>query len=174
MWRAFVLLLVVGLSACGFHLRGNWALPYESLYVDIPKESEFGAHLKRTLMGAQATRLSETPEAAEAIFRPTGESRERKVVSFSSGGRVREVQLIYRYSFRVTNQRGLDLIPPAMIQMTRDLSYDDARALAKEQEEELLWRDMLNDLVQQVLRRLAGTLPKATADVPVAGDTNGE
>jgi len=32
--------------------------------------------------------------------------------------------------------------------------------LAKTQEEDLLWRDMENDLVQQLLRRLATVKPK--------------
>jgi LPS-assembly lipoprotein len=35
------------------------------------------------------------------------------------------------------------------------LTFDDASVLSKEGEEELLWRDIQNDLVQQLLRRLA-------------------
>jgi LPS-assembly lipoprotein len=31
--------------------------------------------------------------------------------------------------------------------------------LAKEQEEVLLWRDMQNDMVQQIMRRLAAVKP---------------
>jgi LPS-assembly lipoprotein len=70
---------------------------------------------------------------------------------------VREVQLIYRYAFRVIDRSGTDLIAPANIVLTRDLSYDEANALAKASEEDLIWRDMMNDLSQQVMRQLAGT-----------------
>lgn len=159
MRRALTLLLCLclGLSACGFKLRGSWALPYESLYLDIPAQSEFGAQLKRTLRGSQATRIAEKAEDAEAIFKPTGETRERKVITYSSGGRAREVQLIYRYSFRIVDRKGGDLIAPEVITMTRDMSYDEANALAKSAEEDLIWRDMMNDLNQQIMRRLAGT-----------------
>lgn len=149
--------LCLGLSACGFKLRGSWALPYESLFLDIPAQSEFGAQLKRTLRGSQATRIAEKAEDAEAIFKPTGETRERKVITYSSGGRAREVQLIYRYSFRIVDRQGSDLIEPEVINMTRDMSYDEANALAKSAEEDLIWRDMMNDLSQQIMRRLAGT-----------------
>ena len=159
--RALILMLFLGISlgltACGFKLRSSWSLPYESLYLDIPATSEFGAQLKRTLRGSQATRITDKAEDAEAVFRPTGESRERKVITYSSSGRVREVQLIYRYSFRITDRRGIDQIAPATIVMTRDMTYDEANALAKAAEEDLIWRDMMNDLAQQIMRQLAGT-----------------
>jgi LPS-assembly lipoprotein len=35
------------------------------------------------------------------------------------------------------------------------VSYDDTQVLAKESEEQLLFRDMQSDMVQQILRRLA-------------------
>jgi LPS-assembly lipoprotein len=41
------------------------------------------------------------------------------------------------------------------IQLTRDVTFNDAEILAKEQEEQLLFRDMQTDMVQQILRRLA-------------------
>lgn len=151
------LALAAGLAACGFTLRGSWALPYESLFLDIPVQSEFGAQLKRTLRGSEATRVADRATDAEAIFRPTGELRERKVITYSSGGRVQEVQLIYRYSFRIVDQHGNDLIAPPTVTMTRDMSYDEDKALAKTAEEDVIWRQMMNDLTQQIMRLLAGT-----------------
>ena len=168
-----IALLMLGLgmlSACGFHLRSSWALPYESLFLDIPAQSEFGAQLKRTLKGSQATRVTDRAEDAEASFKPTGETRERKVITYSSGGRVREVQLIYRYSFRIIDRKGVDLIAPAAITLTRDMSYDEANALAKSSEEDLIWRDMMHDLSQQIMRQLAGTTrEKVLGEAGVSG-----
>lgn len=167
MRRVLILIFCLGLAACGFKLRSSWSLPYESLYLDIPAQSEFGAQLKRTLRGSQATRVADKAEDAEAVFRPTGEARERKVITYSSGGRVREVQLIYRYSFRIVDRQGSDMIAPATIVMARDMSYDEANALAKAAEEDLIWRDMMNDLTQQIMRQLAGTpRNKVTAAPP--------
>lgn len=172
--RLLLLTIVLAISltvgACGFKLRQSWALPYKSLYLDIPPQSEFGAQLKRTLRGSQATRIVDKAEDAEASFRPTGESRERKIITYSSAGRVREVQLIYRYSFRIVDPAGSDLIDPATITMTRDMSYDEANALAKTSEEDLIWRDMMSDLTQQIMRQLAGATGRKTvgAGQPVA------
>jgi len=41
------------------------------------------------------------------------------------------------------------------------MTYSDAEILAKEQEEQLLFRDMRSDMVQQILRRLASAKPPA-------------
>ena len=69
-------------------------------------------------------------------------------------GRVREVQLRYRISYRVTDRENRELLPTTEVQLKRDLSYNDTDVLGKEQEEQLLYRDMRNDAVQQVVRRL--------------------
>jgi LPS-assembly lipoprotein len=39
--------------------------------------------------------------------------------------------------------------------LTRDINFNETGALSKEYEEALLYRDMENDLVQQIQRRLA-------------------
>ena len=52
---------------------------------------------------------------------------------------------------------------PSQVEVYRDLTYADSDVLAKTQEEELLWRDMESDLVQQLMRRLAAAKPKPPA-----------
>jgi LPS-assembly lipoprotein len=41
------------------------------------------------------------------------------------------------------------------ILLSRDMNYSESLALAKEQEEQLLYRAMQTDIVAQVMRRLA-------------------
>jgi LPS-assembly lipoprotein len=41
------------------------------------------------------------------------------------------------------------------LELKRVLSFSDAQVLAKEQEEALLYREMQNDAVQQIIRRLS-------------------
>jgi LPS-assembly lipoprotein len=147
------------LSACGFQLRGAYNLPYESLYVDLPPASIIGAGLKRQIRAGNGTRLTETKEEAQGTFIQVTELRERQILSLSSSGRVREVRLRFRYAYRVVDPKGRDLVPTTGLELTRDATYDDSAILAKDQEEQLLWRDMENDLVQQLLRRLATVKP---------------
>ena len=46
-------------------------------------------------------------------------------------------------------------MPQTSIALTRDITFADTDVLAKEAEEQLLFRDMQSDMVQQILRRLA-------------------
>jgi LPS-assembly lipoprotein len=151
----FAVLVVSLLSGCGFQLRGAQPLPFESLHIAVADTSELGAQLKRNIRALGSTRLTNTPQEAQAIFTVAGETREKNILSLSSAGRVREFQLRYRFTFRVHDAKGKDFIPLSEIVLTRDMSFDDTLVLAKEQEEVLLWRDMQNDLVRQIMRRLA-------------------
>jgi LPS-assembly lipoprotein len=47
------------------------------------------------------------------------------------------------------------LIPEVELQQQRDLSFLESAVLAKEIEENMLYRDMQIDIVQQIMRRLA-------------------
>jgi LPS-assembly lipoprotein len=67
--------------------------------------------------------------------------------------------------FSVGDGKGGDFVPPNTVTLTRDVTYDDTVALAKEAEEQLLFRDMQSDMVQQIVRRLAAARrPEARDD----------
>lgn len=149
-----VVLLMPALTACGFHLRGDVSLPYQTIHFALPANSVLGAKLKLNIRSGKGTQVVDTEKEADAIFRQVLERREKLILSVNNQGRVREYQLRLTYVFRVLDQKGRDLSPLHEIVMVRDVSYNDAAVLAKEQEELLLWEDMQQDLVQQVLRRL--------------------
>jgi LPS-assembly lipoprotein len=159
--RVALVCIALLLSACGFQLRGAYILPYESLHIDLPDGSVIGAGLKRQIRAGGGTRIADTREEAQGSFQQVTDLRERQILSLSTAGRVREVRLRYRYTYRVIDPKGRELVPSTGIELTRDVTYDDSAALAKEQEEQLLWRDMETDLIQQLLRRLAAVKPAA-------------
>jgi LPS-assembly lipoprotein len=82
------------------------------------------------------------------------ELQEKQILSLGGGGRVSEYQLRYRVSFRLTDNKNREHIPATEILLKRDYSFTDEQALSKESEEALLYRDMRNDAVQQMVRRL--------------------
>ena len=151
MRKLIPVLMALLLAACGFQLRGAQPLPFSSLY--IAENWELGAMLRRNIRALGNTQLPATPQEAQAVFTVLGEAREKHILSLSATGRVREFQLRYRLAYRVHDLKGREFIPPTEIVLVRDISFADERVLAKEQEEGLLYRDMQNDMVQQVLRR---------------------
>ncbi|MEX0960721.1 MAG: LPS assembly lipoprotein LptE [Burkholderiales bacterium] len=150
-----MLCLAMMLSGCGFKLRGQADLPFETIYVQTDGFSIFGNELRRAIQAGTQTKLVDRPDHAEVVLRIVEEQQERHILSISSAGRVREFELRYRVAYRLTDRAAIDIVPPGELSLRRDLTYDDTEVLAKESEEQLLFEDMKSDAVQQMLRRLS-------------------
>ncbi|MGB0128988.1 MAG: LPS assembly lipoprotein LptE [Rhodocyclaceae bacterium] len=142
------------LTACGFHLRGPQSLPFKTIYVGSPN-SELSAALRRSIRTSGSTEVVDEPKEAEAVLTIVSEAKQKRILSLNAEGRVREFELRYTFAFRVNAKDGREIVPQNQILLTRDFSFNDSAVLAKEQEEALLYRDMQNDLVQQIMRRMA-------------------
>lgn len=154
-----LLLTAAILSACGFQLRGSSSLPFNTLWIGTAENNQLGNTLKRYVRAGTSTRIATDPKQAEALFDLLTESREKEIISLNSAGRVREYVLRYRVGFRVHDGRGRDFIASSEIVLKREIAFNESAILANESEEALLYRDMQNDVVQQILRRLAAIRP---------------
>jgi LPS-assembly lipoprotein len=173
MTRTLVALLCATLlSACGFQLRGEVDLPFSSLYIALPDANTLRAKLARSIAAGSKTTLAESAKQSQAILGVAGDSTAKNVLSLNSAGRVREYQLVRTFSFRVYDSLGRDLIPPGQIILRRDVTFDDSLVLSKQAEEVLLIKDMEDDLVQQLLRRLAASKPEFAPSSPERASKN--
>jgi LPS-assembly lipoprotein len=155
-WSRTLLLVSAALlvSSCGFHLRGEAALPFDTLYIDAPQSSVFATQVRRVIGAGSRTRVTNNPTEADATLKVLYELREKEILSLSAGGRVRELQLRYRVQYQVVDRNKQLLAPPSEILLRRDYSFNDQAQLSKDSEEGLLYRDMENDAAQQLIRRL--------------------
>jgi LPS-assembly lipoprotein len=150
--------LIAGLAGCGFELRKPPSFAFSSLFSNVSAVSPIGIKLKRSLVASGQVEVITDPrqiESAQVIFEQLAEQREKVVVGRTSTGAIREYQLRLRYRFRLRSRSGIELIPDTEIMLTRDINFNETVALSKEAEEALLYRDMENDLVLQIQRRLA-------------------
>jgi LPS-assembly lipoprotein len=146
--------LLLELAGCGFRLRGTAEVPFQTLY--LPNATTgIALDLKRYIQAGTNAKVVDDPAKADAVLQFTEDARLKEVLSLTGTGRVREFQLRYRVGFRVHDGKGNDFVPANTIQLTRDVTFNDTEILAKEQEEQILFRDMQSDMVQQILRRLA-------------------
>jgi LPS-assembly lipoprotein len=148
------------LGACGFQLRGDVPMPFKEIHVAAPVNSPIGADLNKKIQGSNA-KLSTDITKADGRVQILEETRDKIILSLSGAGRVREYQLKLRVVYTLTDAKGAVLIPRTEMNLNRIMSFDDAFVLAKQQEEVLLYKDMENDVVQQILRRIAQTQPAA-------------
>lgn len=150
----FLILATLASVACGFHLRGEADLPFQTLHITGAGPA-FKDELKRVIEARTETQVVPSAEGAQATLQIISEQQERFILALSGAGRVREFELRYRVSYRVLNAEKKEIGPVGEIFLRRDFTYDDAQALAKEVEEAALYRDMQSDAVQQILRRLS-------------------
>lgn len=151
--RAAVCGLVALLAGCGFQLRGEYNVPFASVYVAAPATSQVAAKLRRELSNSP-TRLMFEAKGAEAQLNIPSEKRDRIILSLSGAGRVREYQLKLTVQYQLVDSKGAVAIPTSEIQLQRIMTYDDSQIIAKQQEEALLYQDMESDAMQQILRRM--------------------
>jgi len=155
--------VALGLSACGFKLRGSQVFAFSSLAVLPQPGGPLALELRRSFGNVVKVLPIGAPlEQAQVVLDILQEGREKVVVGTNSSGQVRELQLRLRLKFKARTPQGKELLPETEIVLQRDLSFNESVVLAKDAEEALLYRDMQSDLVQQLLRRLAA-LPYAAS-----------
>ena len=149
------------LAGCGFKLRGPQRLEFATLHVNVSELTPLGANLRRLIATTGSTTVTEDAAQADARLQVLGNERGREILSLTGAGKVREYQLTQTLRFQLLDKAGKALIAPTSISAAREFTFDDSQVLGKEQEETLLYKDMQNDLLQQLMRRLAAAPPAA-------------
>lgn len=154
--RRVLCVAAVSFAGCGFELRRAPSFPFRSVYLSgFRPDSPLAAELRRGIRASDTTQVVESPTEAQVVLEAIADAREQSVAATTAAGQVRELQLRTRLAFRLRTAAGKQLIAPTEIVLSRDMSYRESAALAKEQEAELLYRAMQTDIAQQVVRRLA-------------------
>jgi LPS-assembly lipoprotein len=148
--------LASALAGCGFELRRAPELRFRTIaLVGFSATSPLAEELRLNINASQATVVVEAASQAQVVLEAISDARGRSVVASTAAGQVRELQLRTRFDFLLRTPAGRELIPPTELLLSRDMSYSESAALAKEKEEALLFVTMQRDIVAQVMRRLA-------------------
>jgi LPS-assembly lipoprotein len=154
--RAALMGMAALLGGCGFELRKPAELHFRGIQlVGFHAHSPFAQELTKQINASPATQVVESAAQAQVVLESITDARERIVAASTATGLVTEFTLRSRFKFRLRTPAGKVLIPDTELLLSRDLSYSESIALAKEQEEEFLFRALQSDIVDQVMRRLS-------------------
>ena len=147
------LLTCLSLTGCGFHLRGDIALPSELERVQVTGDDrELVAGLSDALerQGAVVDSASDSAriDVVAADF-------QRRVLTTDARGRATAYRLRYRVEFNVTAADGTLLQSAESVTVERAYNYNPNRELQSEQEERFLKSEMSRQAVLRMLQRLA-------------------
>ncbi len=150
LFLAIVLAFLV--SACGFQLRGIADLPFKSIYIQGGNLS-----LKKDLiqqLKINNIKVLDSVEGAEFVLELINETYEKRILSLSGKGLVREFELNYKANFRTRAAENPVWSQVQTVETRRDFSYSDNALLGKAEEEAGLNIDMRKDVTREIMRRL--------------------
>ena len=150
-----VSLAAAWLPGCGFQLRGATTMPFRTLFVSYPGHSSVAPELLHALRRVPDLKLVTNPREAEARLEVLGESRQKEIIAFSPSGQPREYEIRLLFGWRLLDDQADEWIPTTNMVLRRTVTTTDAQLAAKPLEEAILYRDMVGDLVGQLMRRLA-------------------
>ena len=145
-------------AGCGFQLRRLDGVPFARVYVDAPPGSAVAQRVRALLTANKQTRLADTAAAADAVLKLSGEARSKTILSLSGAGRVTEYRLGLSLTYVIAD-RDEHMLATELVELTRDMTYDDSQLLAKGAEEQLLYRDMDDNAALRIVRRLQSLKP---------------
>jgi LPS-assembly lipoprotein len=156
-YRSLLLIVLLFLSSCGFHLRGSigdltWHI--QSVHIQSEAADRIARELKSRLI-EQKLQVLPTSEAAQVIVYLSNETVDRRVLSVSSvSGKQEEIELNYRVEIKITKVDDTVILEKHTISFLRDYRFDPEAVLAAGGEEEILREDMFNQIVMQIIRQL--------------------
>ena len=148
--------LLMGLSACGFQLRGTnlQALQNASIYVQSSGADILAAEVRRELLDADVKTVSSASKA-DYIVTLSNESFQSKVLSVSpTTGKVEEYEVSYTAMLKITHKDESTTASAEPISAQRDYTFDKGAVLGKIEEEAVLKNDITRQAAAAVIRQL--------------------
>jgi LPS-assembly lipoprotein len=155
------------LGGCGFHLR-TWDLEGNvgTARITANARNPVAGPLAQALQSAGVELQGEPDVIIELLEDQTG----RRSVSVTDQARAAEYETSLRVRYAIRDGNGETLLQPTWLGASRIYEVDRANLVGSSQEQALLQREMVNDLVQQIIRGL-DTVTRSAPSVP---DQSGE
>lgn len=151
---SLVLLMVVIVAGCGFHLRGDIVLPalYERVQVVSVGASDVGRALSEALENV-GSQIVSSPEVSTAVVTVLSSGTQRRALNVG-GKAIREYELQLDISFVVQDNKGVQLAEQQTVSVIRNYQNDPNDVLGKDNEEQVIRQEMMRPAIIQVLRRM--------------------
>ncbi len=150
-----LLLMVLLLSACGYHLKSqvNLDAEYNKTYL----QHAISAPLYRPLAVAlsnQGIKLVEEAGEATAKIVIIKDNLTKQIQSIGTNNRVQEYRLDYELSFMVEYLDRVKMTERSL-SLSRDYSFDIGQISGTQAEEQVLRQQMYQDMAQMIIRAIA-------------------
>ncbi|MET0755884.1 MAG: LPS assembly lipoprotein LptE [Pseudoxanthomonas sp.] len=154
------IVLVLGLSACGFHLRSKIALPADLGPVRVTSTTQYSPLAEAVATGLRnAGAVPADPDAKDvASLQILSERWGNLPIAIDERGRAQEFSLRYAAVFVFRRADGSDLVPQQVVELSRDYVSPPENATGTETEREILAEELRREMAAAILRRVDGVI----------------
>lgn len=155
---AFV--LVLGLSACGFHLRNKIALPADLGPVRVTSTTQYSPLAEAVAVGLRHAGAVPAEEDAKdvASLEILSERWGDLPIALDAQGRAQEFSLRYAAVFVFRRADGSDLVPQQVVELSRDYVSPPENTTGTTTEREILADELRREMAASILRRIDGVI----------------
>jgi len=150
--KLIAILLLIVITSCGFHLRGMTEISYKTISLE-GKELSLTKNLKKILNTNKVAIVSST-ENPELRVDFLSEESEKRILSLSGQGLVREFEIFYRVRYRIKASDSEIWSQENIIETRKDFTYSDSNLIGKEEEERQLNEAMRNEAITSLFNQI--------------------
>jgi LPS-assembly lipoprotein len=150
--KLIAILLLFVITSCGFHMRGMTEISFKTISLE-GKELSFSKNLKKILNTNKVAIVSPT-ENPELRVELLSEETEKRILSLSGQGLVREFEIFYRVRYRIKTSDSEIWSQENVIETRRDFTYSDSNLIGKEEEERQLNEAMRNEAITNLFNQI--------------------
>jgi len=144
--------MLLMITSCGFHLRGMTEISFKTISLE-GKELSFTKNLKKTLANNKVAIILPT-ENPELRIELLSEESEKRILSLSGQGLVREFEIFYRVRYRIKTIDSETWSQENIIETRRDFTFSDSNLIGKEEEERQLNESMRNEAITNLFNQI--------------------
>jgi LPS-assembly lipoprotein len=152
-WLGLVLCMV-GLAACDFHLRGYYEIPGFMQHLTVKTPPDASTTLRPELLLALQTAGIDT-NGGNFTLEVVHDNLVKQTSALVTQTEVSEITLVYDVEYRLRYASGHAASDARHLLLRRGYQYDPTSIIGKTTEEDTLTSELRSDAVQQILRQLS-------------------
>jgi LPS-assembly lipoprotein len=149
-----MILTVLLLTACGYHLRGAIDLPSEMKAVYIEGASASLQEQFRKALASSNVQLVTSRSAAGTIITVSNEENLKRALSLGASGYANQYGLEYRLNYEVTDVNNKPLVTSQPISIKREYFNNQQLILGKDNEEIVIRNEMYQQAVRTIVNQV--------------------
>lgn len=160
MLKNILILTVIILSGCGFHLRGNFKVPQDFTTLQISSLNKYDP-LYKTLRHTLANNNIAVTSSNNKTYTLTinNYSFKKQELFRDSDGRTNRTRLTLTITYQLTNKHGV-AIKHSKVVSARNVDIDPNAILTSNSETNIVRKELLQDATHKLIRQILAAIAK--------------